>query len=128
MGVYKRKGDGSVFAGHAFARLYILGAWGALLMNESVEQHADVEDDDLDEEEVNEPGPDDTVIISEDFDSSDDVGETTAEVNVENLIAELEASGDHDCARKKEIRRRLEEMAEEKSFEDTYAIDLGEDK
>lgn len=97
-------------------------------MNESVEQHTNIEDDDLDEEDVNEPGPDDTVVISEDFDNDDDVGETTAEVNVENLIAELEASGDNDVARKKEIRRRLEEMAEEKSFEDTYAIDLGEDK
>ena len=97
-------------------------------MNESVEQHTNVEEDDLDEENINEPGPDDTVVIAEDFDDSDDVGGTTAELKVENLIAELEASGDDDCARKKEIRRRLEEMAEEKSFEDTYAIDLDEDK
>jgi len=32
-----------------------------------------------------------------------------------------------DIARRKEIRRRLEELQEQKNFEDTYAIDFGED-
>ena len=39
-------------------------------------------------------------------------------------MAELEKTDSQDAARRKEIRRRLEELAEEKSFEDTYAIDF----
>ena len=49
------------------------------------------------------------------------------EVNVEGLVAELEKSQDDDIAKKKEIRRKLEELAEEKSFEDTYAVDFDND-
>jgi len=57
---------------------------------------------------------------------TDNVGDVSVEINVEELIADIESENDEDAARKKEVRRRLEEMAEEKSFEDTYAIDLGE--
>ena len=38
-----------------------------------------------------------------------------------------ETESDEDVARKKEIRRRLEEVAEEQSMEDTFAIDLGDE-
>jgi hypothetical protein len=55
---------------------------------------------------------------------TDNVGDVSVEINVEELIADIEAHEDEDVHRKKEIRRRLEEMAEEKSFEDTYAIDV----
>ena len=57
---------------------------------------------------------------------TDNVGDVSVEINVEELIADIESENDEDAARKKEVRRRLEEMAEEKSFEDTYAIDLGD--
>ncbi len=58
---------------------------------------------------------------------TDNVGDVSVEINVEELIANIESGNDEDAARKKEIRQRLEDLVEEKSFEDTYAIDLGED-
>ncbi len=64
-----------------------------------------------------------TVVLSEPQ-ITDNVGDVSVEINVEELIANIETENDEDAVRKKEIRRRLEDMAEEKSFEDTYAIDL----
>ena len=69
----------------------------------------------------------DTVILSDsNSDDDDDDEESTAEINVERLMAELEKTDHQDAARRKEIRRRLEELAEEKSFEDTYAFEFDE--
>jgi len=86
------------------------------------------EDDDLDlvddEDDLDVEAVDDD---DEDFDDTDNVGDVSVEINVEALIAELEKEDGSDLARRKEIRRRLEELAEEKSFEDTYAIDFGND-
>lgn len=79
-------------------------------------------DDDVDVEDTETEFSDDTIVL-EDIDDDDDV---SVEVNVEKLIAELESAGDQDVARKKEIRRRLEELAEERSFEDTYAFEMDE--
>ncbi len=56
--------------------------------------------------------------------STDNVGDVSVEINVEQLIADIEGEQDEDATRKKEIRTRLEELAEEKSFEDTYAVDF----
>jgi hypothetical protein len=66
-----------------------------------------------------------TVVLSEPQ-ITDNVGDVSVEINVEELIANIETENDEDAARKKEVRRRLEDMAEEKSFEDTYAIDLND--
>lgn len=66
-----------------------------------------------------------TVVLSEPQ-ITDNVGDVSVEINVEELIADIESEKDEDAARKKEVRRRLEDMAEEKSFEDTYAIDLND--
>jgi PHD/YefM family antitoxin component YafN of YafNO toxin-antitoxin module len=68
-----------------------------------------------------------TVVLDEPTSITDNVGDVSVEINVEELIADIEANEDKDAARKKEIRRRLEEAAEERSLDDTYAIDLGED-
>ena len=57
-----------------------------------------------------------TVVMSED---SFDDGDISMEVNVESLVKELDRSNVDDLARKKEVRRKLEELAEEQSFEDT---------
>ena len=57
---------------------------------------------------------------------TDNVGDVSVEINVEQLIADIEANDDKDAARKREIRRRLEDAVEDQSFEDTYAIDLDE--
>jgi len=68
-----------------------------------------------------------TTVLPERNSVTDNVGDVSVEINVEELIADIEASEDKDAARKKEIRRRLEEAVEDRSLEDTYAIDLGED-
>ena len=73
------------------------------------------DDDELDVD------PDETVVLAEDTFSDPDI---SMEVNVEKLVAELEGADDDDAHRKAEIRRRLEELADDGSFEDTYAIDL----
>lgn len=65
--------------------------------------------------------PDQTVVLAEDTFSDPDI---SMEVNVEKLVAELEGADNGDAHRKAEIRRRLEELADDGSFEDTYAIDL----
>ena len=57
---------------------------------------------------------------------TDNVGDVSVEINVEQLIADIEVNDDKDAARKREIRRRLEDAVEDQSFEDTYAIDLDE--
>ena len=70
--------------------------------------------------------PEETVVLDEAAMSTDNVGDVSVEINVEELVAKIEAEEDTDAARKKEIRRRLEDAVEEQSFEDTYAIDLDE--
>lgn len=89
----------------------------------------------IDDEEVDNPDaevseefdPDQTVVLSDDQ-PTDNIGDVSVEINVEELIANIEGEEDKDVARKKEIRRRLEDHAEDKSFEDTYAIDLGDEE
>jgi len=71
--------------------------------------------------------PEETVVLDELAMATDNVGDVSVEINVEELVAKIEAEENKDAARKKEIRRRLEEVVEERAFEDTYAIDL-EDK
>ena len=70
--------------------------------------------------------PEETVVLDEAAMSTDNVGDVSVEINVEELVAKIEAEEDTDAARKKEIRRRLEDVVEEQAFEDTYAIDLDE--
>ncbi len=68
-----------------------------------------------------------TIVLDETGVLTDNVGDVSVEINVEELVADIEASEDEDAHRKKEIRRRFEEMAEEKSHEDTYAIDVDDE-
>ena len=80
----------------------------------------DIEDDDLDD--------DDDV---EDIDDEDNVGDISVEINVEELVAKLEATDSDDVARKREIRRRLDELEEmRRSGEDldsTFNFNLDDD-
>jgi hypothetical protein len=88
---------------------------------------AEDDDVDLDEEDDTE---EDTVVFSTSK-GSDNVGDVSVEINVEELIAEFESSVDSEAARRKEIRRRLEEIREQKEakkdLEDTYSFDLYDD-
>jgi hypothetical protein len=61
-------------------------------------------DDDIDDDELDD---DDDV---EDMDDDDNVGDISVEINVEELVAKLEATDSDDVARRREIRRRLEEL------------------
>ena len=80
------------------------------------------DDDELDEDD--DVSEDTTVVLDETGAFTDNVGDVSVEINVEELLAELEGLEDKDAHRKKEIRRRLEELAEERELEDTYAIDF----
>jgi len=80
----------------------------------------------IDDEELDDFADDEmaeTVVLPE-SEFTDNVGDASVEINVEELVAEIEQSHDADSARKKEVRRRLEELAEEGSLEDTYAVDF----
>ena len=91
-------------------------------LKESMEE-TDIDDSEFETEaEI----PEETVVLDEQAMSTDNVGDVSVEINVEELVAKIEAEEDKDAARKKEIRRRLEEVVEEQAFEDTYAIDLEE--
>jgi hypothetical protein len=103
---------------------------------------ADIGDPDLADEEDFVEADEDVVIDDEDVvtddtivfstaKGSDNVGDVSVEINVEELIAEFERSQDDEAARKKEIRRRLEEIREQreamKELEDTFSGDFGDD-
>lgn len=73
---------------------------------------------DVEEENID---PEHTVVMAEDSFADPDI---SMEVNVEKLVAELEGEKNGETQRKAEIRRRLEELTDDGSFEDTYAIDV----
>jgi hypothetical protein len=98
-------------------------------MNSEVDSKAGDPDSNVDDEtrdDFDDTESVETAVLTEPV-VTDNVGDVSVEINVEELIADIESENDEDAARKKEVRRRLEEMAEEKSFEDTYAIDLNEE-
>ena len=95
--------------------------------NETRGRRADVEDIDDDIDDDDDDDDFDDFDDDDDDDSSDNVGDASVEINVEQLIAEVEGNGDVSSARKREIRRRLEELAESKALDDTYAIDFDDD-
>ncbi len=82
---------------------------------------------DVSEEEAVDDQLTDTVVISEDDD--DNVGDLSVELNVEELVAKIEADEDEDTHRKAEVRRRLEELNEqrEKELDSTFNFNLDED-
>ena len=105
-------------------------------------KQTDVEDEELqdDEEEDVVDGEEECLDVEEDAEdtivfssakNSDNVGDVSVEINVEELIAEIESSQNAEAARKKEIRRRLEEISEQrqamKELEDTFSFDMNED-
>lgn len=81
-----------------------------------------------DDDELDDDGDldDDNAVDMEDEDDgdTDNVGDLSVELNVEELMAQLEKTGSGDAARRKEIRRRLEEIQERRSLEDTYTFDM----
>ena len=90
----------------------------------------EVDEDEELSEELLEEIPEETVVLPETA-NSDNVGDVSVEINVEELVAEIEASQECDAHTKKEIRRRLEDIQEQKEalheIDDTFDIDLNED-
>ena len=83
----------------------------------------------VDEDEVD--SFEETVILSEDADDIDTVGDFTGEMNVEKLVAKVE-SGEVDAAEEeKEVHRRLLELEEkrltDKELDSTYNFNLDDD-
>jgi len=82
------------------------------------------------DDELVEEIPEETVVLPE-SENSDNVGDVSVEINVEELVAEIEASQGSDAHKKKEIRRRLESIREQrevsKEMEDTFAAYLGDE-
>ena len=91
---------------------------------------AEVAVDEEFEEESSEEIPEETVVLPE-TENSDNVGDVSVEINVEELVAEIEASQGDDAHKKREIRRRLEEIEERRQASDqigdTFNVDLDED-
>jgi hypothetical protein len=91
------------------------------------EKETVVEDDDVDLVETSE----DTIVLSEDADDIDTVGDFTAELDVEKIVAKVE-SGEVDAEpEKKVVHRRLEELNEQRKIDEeldsTYNFNLDED-
>ena len=87
------------------------------------------EPDDV-EDEFEEESSDDTVISDGDADD-DNVGDISVEINVEELVANIEAADSSDVAHKRDVRGRLEELEDRRrQFDDldsTYNFNLDDD-
>ncbi len=103
---------------------YLLREVSAMIGDIKDDIPVDELDDDIEDDDLND---DDDV---EDIDD-DNVGDISVEINVEELVAKLEATNSDDVARKREIRRRLEELEEmRRSNEDldsTFNFNLDDD-
>jgi hypothetical protein len=82
------------------------------------------EDDDQSDDFIDDESDDDES-------ASDNIGDVSVEINVESLIAEIELEHDDEAARRREVRRRLEEIREQrealKDIEDTFTMYLDDD-
>ena len=71
-----------------------------------------------------------TVVLTE-TGVTDNVGDVSVEINVEELVAEIEASQGDDAHMKMELRKRLEKIQEQKAaakeLDNTFDIDLEEE-
>lgn len=84
-------------------------------------------DDEIDDDNID----DDDDVDDLDDDDDDNVGDISVEINVEELVAKLEATDSDDVARRREIRRRLEELEEmrreSRDLDSTFNFDLDDD-
>ena len=71
------------------------------------------------------------VLLSDDDDMDDNVGDMSVEINVEELVAKVEGRGEDDIGRKREVKRRLEELREqreaEQELDSTYNFNLDDE-
>ncbi len=83
---------------------------------------------DIDEDAV-EATDEDTIVIDT-TDDSDNVGDMSVEINVDELVAKIE-SEDDDSARKADVRKRIDELQEQRDsasqLDSTYNFNLDDD-
>jgi hypothetical protein len=85
-------------------------------------------DDDLDDDSSDETLS--ATAILADADDDDDLGgDTTIEMDIERLVAKLDAVDSEDVHRRAEIRRRLEDLREQRQQEldSTFNFNLDDD-
>jgi hypothetical protein len=86
-----------------------------------------VDDDELDLDDSSE----ETIVLSEDADDIDTVGDFTGEIDVEKLVAKVESGEVEAADKEKEVHRRLEELNEqrriEKELDSTFNFNLDDD-
>jgi hypothetical protein len=74
--------------------------------------------------------PEDTIVF-DDAGDIDNVGDISVEIDVEELVAKIEASEGEAAEHQKEIRHRLDEIEErrkaEKELDNTYNFNLDDD-
>lgn len=70
-------------------------------------------------------------IVMEEISDIDNVGDISLEVNVEKLVAKLEAHDGDDADHKKEVHRRLEEVNDQRDsdqeLDSTFNFNLDDD-
>jgi len=97
------------------------------MQNDPVEQNQKNTLDDAEEpaaeDAANEAETVETAVLSE-AEVTDNVGDVSVEINIEELVKKVEAEQSKDASAKKAIRQRLEDIAEDKDFESTYAIEF----
>lgn len=90
---------------------------------------SDPDSDVMEDEAEFDDSPEDTVVITEDVDDLDSSADTTTELNVDEIMSRLDK--DMSAQRKKEIRRRLEELEEQRrearDLDSTFNFDLDDD-
>jgi len=74
--------------------------------------------------------PEDTIVL-DDITDVDNVGDISVEINVEELIAKIEAGEGDEAEHKIELRRRLDALEEQRRYEQeldsTYNFNLDDD-
>jgi len=85
------------------------------------------DDDDVLDDVSSDASLTETVVLTEIDDDAD--GDTTIEMDIENLVAKLDASDIDDVHRRAEIRRRLEELREQRELEldSTFNFNMDDD-
>lgn len=90
--------------------------------------HVDDVDDEIEDVETEDLDETETIIDVADVDN---VGDISVEINVEELVAKLEATDDEDLSRKREIHKRLEELEDQRKanedLDSTYNFNLDDE-
>jgi hypothetical protein len=89
----------------------------------------------IDNEELDDVAEDVAKDVAEDVELDDDdlanVGDLSVEINVDELVAKIEADDDEDASSKKEVHRRMEALNEQRKVEEdvdsTFNFNLDDD-